>query len=131
MDPRFGGQGPAIGAKVDHRGRRRLGAAPGQPPELTAQCQHDSLARNVLEDGRARNHGRQHRVARAANAQAPGEQEPAYEWHLAEGELAQSTVCSHWIGVDRNLVARHELVDRQELVQFLHATSQILWATRA
>jgi len=28
-------------------------------------------------------------------------------------------------------VARHELVDRQELVQFLHATSQILWATRA
>src|SRR5204862_1650810 len=99
--------------------------------ELTLQPEDEPLAGHVLENGGARNHGRQHRGLRSGQTEPTREHQSAHERNFLEGDLAKGTVDARGITNDGDGVSRRELVVRQELVEALHAVSQIRWATRA
>ena len=79
MDARLSHEPAAQRAEVEYRGRGSLEAAASQPPELTAQSEDDSFARDVFEHGRTRNHRREHGVCATVNSQPPREQQAADE----------------------------------------------------
>jgi DNA-binding LacI/PurR family transcriptional regulator len=131
VDPRLGREASGHGPEVDDGLGGRLGPATAESPELPGYPEHNALARDVVQHLCTRDHRREHGVAGTFAPDSSREEQSTNERHLAKRQLAQRAIGFDGIDRDGNLVAALELIRRQELVEALHATSQMVWATCA